>query len=73
MHIVEMDASTEDLRVAAMHLRSPIHTLMFNGYGTLLGANASALQSCHVHTPGDALSLHLLPGQNAYVSTYIKC
>ena len=52
MHIAEMDASTEDLRVTAMHLRSPIHSLMFNSRGELLGANSSALKACHMHTPG---------------------
>ena len=52
MHTAEMDASTEDLRVTAMHLRSPIHTLMFNSKGDLLGANTSALDACHIHTPG---------------------
>ena len=65
MHIAEMDASTEDLRVTAMHLRSPIHTLMFNSRGELLAANSSALEACHMHTPGTPLlcyvesSLHL--------------
>lgn len=53
MHVAETDASIEDLRVTAMHLRSPIHTLMFNGSGTLLGANTSAMEACHIHTPGE--------------------
>lgn len=52
MHIAEMDASTEDLRVTAMHLRSPIHTLLLNIRGELLGANTSALEACHMYTPG---------------------
>ncbi len=52
MHTVEMDASTEDLRMTAMYLRSPIHTLMFSSKGALLGANFSALEACRVHTPG---------------------
>ena len=52
MHIAEMDASTEDLRVTAMHLRSPIHTLMFNSKGELLAANTSAVDACHLHTSG---------------------
>ena len=53
MHIAELDASTEDLRVTAMHLRSPIHTLMFNSKGELLAANSTALKACHAHTPGN--------------------
>ena len=52
MHTVDMDASTEDLRMTAMYLRSPIHTLMFSSKGALLGANSSALEACRVHTPG---------------------
>ena len=57
MHIAEMDASTEDLRVIAMHLRSPIHTFMFNSKGELLGANSSALEACYMHTTGMLLRL----------------
>lgn len=52
MHTVDMDASIEDLRMTAMYLRSPIHTLMFSSKGALLGANSSALEACRVHTPG---------------------
>ena len=52
MHIAELDASTEDLRVTAMHLRSPIHTLMFNSKGELLAANTMALRACYEHMPG---------------------
>ena len=54
MHTVEMDASAADLRSVAMHSTLPIHTFMFNSKGTLLGANASALEACYLHTPGDA-------------------
>ena len=59
MHIAELDASTEDLRGTAMHLRSPIHTLMFNSKGELLAANTMALRACHEHVPGTP---HPLPG-----------
>ncbi|DBB01895.1 TPA: hypothetical protein ACH3X1_000492 [Trebouxia sp. C0004] len=55
MHTVDMDASTEDLRMTAMYLRSPIHTLMFSSTGALLGANFSALDACRLHTPGAAV------------------
>ena len=52
MHTVDMDASIEDIRMTAMYVRSPIHTLMFGSKGALLGANSSALEACRVHTPG---------------------
>ncbi len=52
MHTVDMDASIEDIRMTAMYIRSPIHTLMFSSKGALLGANSSALEACRVHTPG---------------------
>ncbi|KAL3135613.1 3',5'-cyclic-nucleotide phosphodiesterase pde1 [Trebouxia sp. C0009 RCD-2024] len=69
MHIVELDASTEDLRVTAMHLRSPIHTLLFNSKGELLAANTTALKACHAHTPGGAvetITLHTLFDMGVY-------
>ena len=52
MHTVDMDASTEDLRLTAMHLRSPIHTLMFNSSGIFHGGNDAAINACHAHAPG---------------------
>ncbi|KAL3135615.1 hypothetical protein ABBQ38_006096 [Trebouxia sp. C0009 RCD-2024] len=69
MHIAELDASTEDLRVTAMHLRSPIHTLLFNSKGELLAANTTALKACHAHTPGGAvetITLHTLFDMGLY-------
>ena len=53
MYVAEMDATIEDLRVMAMHQRSPINSFMFSNKGVLLDANASALQACHAHTPGE--------------------
>ncbi len=52
MHTVDMDTSIEDIRMTAMYVRSPIHTLMFSSKGALLGANSSALEACRVHTAG---------------------
>ncbi|KAL3135611.1 3',5'-cyclic-nucleotide phosphodiesterase pde1 [Trebouxia sp. C0009 RCD-2024] len=69
MHIAELDASNEDLRVTAMHLRSPIHTLMFNSKGDLLAANSTALKACHAHAPGGAMetiTLHTLFDMGLY-------
>lgn len=54
MYAAEMDATIEDLRVMAMHQRSPINSFMFSSKGVLLDANASALEACHAHTPGTA-------------------
>ena len=52
MYCAEMDATIEDLRVMAMHHRSPINSFMFSNKGVLLDANTSALKACHAHTPG---------------------
>lgn len=52
MYVAEMDATIEDLRVMAMHHRSPINSFMFSNKGVLLDANTSALEACHAHTPG---------------------
>lgn len=46
LHVVELAASAQDTRVAAMHQRSPIHTFMFDSKGALLVANASAVEAC---------------------------
>ena len=46
LHIVELAGSAHDTRVAAMQHRSPIHTFMFDSTGTLLVANASAVEAC---------------------------
>ncbi|KAL3158778.1 hypothetical protein ABBQ32_011505 [Trebouxia sp. C0010 RCD-2024] len=69
MHIAELDASTEDMRITAMHLRSPIHTLLFNSKGELLAASTTALKACHAHTPGGAvesITLHTLFDMGLY-------
>jgi len=83
MHTVDMDASIEDLRMTAMYLRSPIHTLMFSSKGALLGANSSALEACRVHTPGgkaptvfqihpELEAKHMMFGCLGQVVTYVK-
>ena len=86
MHTVDMDTSIEDIRMTAMYVRSPIHTLMFSSKGALLGANSSALEACHVHTAGgkvmtvfqthpDSLrtaSKHILFGCSGTVVTFVK-
>ena len=46
MHMAEMGASIEDLRIKAQHHRDPFHTFMFNVDGDLLSANKAALQAC---------------------------
>ena len=73
MHTAEMDASTEDLRVTAMHLRSPIHTLMFNSKGDLLGANTSALEACHIHTPGRSDFAPTIHNKSFDLVTHLVC
>ena len=54
LHIAEMGASTEDLRITAQHHRNPFHTFMFNRDGTLLSANKSAMQACKKSRAGAA-------------------
>ena len=46
LHIIELAASAHETRVAAMQHLSPIHTFMFDSKGTLLVANASAVEAC---------------------------
>ena len=47
LHVLEADQSSHaELRVSAMHDRSPIHTFLFDSQGLLLTANKAALQFC---------------------------
>lgn len=52
LHIMEADANTSEMRLAAMHQINPLHTFMFNSRGKLLNANAAAIAACE--TPGEA-------------------
>ncbi|KAL3144948.1 hypothetical protein ABBQ32_003454 [Trebouxia sp. C0010 RCD-2024] len=47
LHVYEAEQSSPtDLRVSAMHDRSPLHTFLFDSQGFLLTANKAALQFC---------------------------
>ena len=47
LHVLEAEQSSHaELRVSAMHNRSPIHTFLFDSQGNLLTANKAALQFC---------------------------
>ena len=47
LHVLEAQQSSHaELRVSAMHDRSPIHTFLFDSQGWLLTANKAALQCC---------------------------
>lgn len=47
LHVFEAEQSSHaELRVSAMHDRSPIHTFLFDSQGSLLTANKAALQFC---------------------------
>ena len=48
MHILEVDANTSEMRLAAMHQINPLHTFMFNSRGKLLNANAAAIAACDI-------------------------
>ncbi len=53
LHVIESELSSHtDLRVAAMHDRSPIHTFLFDSQGELLTANTCALTACQRDTRG---------------------
>ena len=58
MHVIESELSSRtDLRVAAMHDRSPIHTFLFDSDGMLLTANQTALLACERDTSGAPMAL----------------
>ena len=58
MHVIESELSSRtDLRVAAMHDRSPIHTFLFNSDGMMLTANQTALLACERDTSGAPIAL----------------
>ena len=59
MHMIEteLSSSQRDLRVSAMHDRSPIHTFMFDNEGNLLSANKMALLACQRDLGGDLVLL----------------
>lgn len=46
LHILDVDANTSEMRLAAMHQINPLHTFMFNSRGKLLNANAAAMAAC---------------------------
>ncbi len=45
LHIVETEASTAEMRGAAMHNRSAKHSFLFDQQGTLLHASKAALEA----------------------------
>ena len=47
MHVFELDTRPADLRIAAMTLKSPLHTYLFSSDGCLLNANPAALKAFH--------------------------
>lgn len=47
LHVFDSEQTSHvELRVSAMHDRSPIHTFLFDSQGLLLTANKAALQFC---------------------------
>lgn len=47
LHVLDTEQTSHaELRVSAMHDRSPIHTFLFDSQGLLLTANKAALQFC---------------------------
>lgn len=58
LFIMHVQASAHDMRVGAMHHRSPIHTFMFDSNGALLVGNASAVESCRRGTSGASFCRH---------------
>ena len=56
LHVIEsaISSSQTDLRVAAMHDRSPIHTFLFDSEGTMLTANKMALLACQRDMTGES-------------------
>lgn len=53
LHVADMDTNMTDMRVAAMHRRSPLHTFMFDRNGALLNANESALGAFQHYQAGE--------------------
>ena len=52
LHTAELDTSSTNLRVRAMHRRNPLHTFMFSAQGNLLNANTAALEAFEHHHKG---------------------
>lgn len=68
LHVYEAEQSSPtDLRVSAMHDRSPLHTFLFDSQGFLLTANKAALQFCQA---GSGQFVPLLVPQSPTVLTY---
>ena len=60
LHVIEAEQSSHtELRVAAMHDRSPIHTFLFDSQGSLLTANKAALQFCQTGSGQPAAACNL--------------
>ena len=55
LFVMHVKASAHDMRVGAMHHRSPIQTFRFDSKGALLVGNASAVESCRRGTSGAAM------------------
>ncbi|KAL0037875.1 hypothetical protein WJX79_003284 [Trebouxia sp. C0005] len=56
LHIVELGANADDMRISAMHHQSPLHNFLFDCNGKLLHANRAAVQACRRDTAGSKLS-----------------
>jgi len=59
LHIMEMDASSEDLRARAMNERNPVHSLLFSSQGAMLIANSAARSGMQRRPPGRLSSFSL--------------
>ena len=45
MHIQDLQTPMTDMRVGAIHDKTPLHSFMFRQDGVLLNANAAALEA----------------------------
>ena len=53
LHVMEMDASAEDLRARAMNERNPVHSYLFSLAGPLLTSNAAGLRGLQGRPAGE--------------------
>ena len=51
LHIMEVEASAEDLWARAMNERNPVHSFLFSKAGPLLTANAAGLRGLQERRP----------------------
>ena len=73
LHLINMGASVEDVRIRAMHHQSPLHSFLFDRDGRLLHANRAAALACKQSTAGNVFVWKAGLGQCTTSLSKVSC